>query len=150
MAREISPVCDFIFGSIHTALLMDTVDVELMILMVKGIYTYRKDHTAESTVFSPWSRTIVPFPSLQRKIQAFQDENRQTMAWNIDHALPYFSTPTKPKCKHTSGKTRTRWSNQRHRFNAIKTERYNTRDTDSMDLNKIDIIQPAPPRDSAL
>ena len=53
MAREIGLVCDFIFGSICTGLLMDTVDVELMFRIVKGIYTYRKDHTAESTVFSP-------------------------------------------------------------------------------------------------
>ena len=46
MAREISPVCDFIFESIHTSLPMDTIDVELTIRMVKGIYTYRKDHMA--------------------------------------------------------------------------------------------------------
>ena len=42
------PICNFIFGSIQTGLLTDTVDVELTIRMVKGIYTYRKDHTAES------------------------------------------------------------------------------------------------------
>ena len=60
MAREISPVCNFIFGSIWTGLPMDTVDVELTVRMVKGIYTYRKDHTA--MVFSPWSRTVIPFP----------------------------------------------------------------------------------------
>ena len=53
MAREISPVCDFSFGSIWTGLLTDTVDVELTIRMVKGIYMYRKDHMAKSTVFSP-------------------------------------------------------------------------------------------------
>ena len=53
MAREISPVCNFIFRSICTGLLTDTVDVEQMIRTVQGIYTYRKDHMAESTVFSP-------------------------------------------------------------------------------------------------
>ena len=46
MAREISSICNFIFGSIQTGLLTDTVDVELMIRMVKGICTYRKDHMA--------------------------------------------------------------------------------------------------------
>ena len=80
MAREISPVCNFIFRSIQTGLPMDTVDVELTVRMVKGIYTYRKDHTAESMVFLPWSRTIIPFLSLRRKIQAYQDENKQTSA----------------------------------------------------------------------
>ena len=51
MARKISPICNFIFGSIWTGLPTDTVDVELTIRMVKGIYTYRKDHMAESMVF---------------------------------------------------------------------------------------------------
>ena len=64
MAKDISPVCDFIFGSIQTGLPTDTVDTELTVRMVKGIYIYRKDHTAESMVFSPWSRTVIPFPSL--------------------------------------------------------------------------------------
>ena len=76
---------------------MDTVDVELMIRMVKGIYMYRKDHTAESMVFSPLSRTVIPFPFLCRKIQAFQDENRQAMAWDNNSAMPYFSSPPKVK-----------------------------------------------------
>ena len=146
MAREISLVYDFIFGSIHTGLLMDTVDVELMIRMVKGIYTYRKDHTAKSMVFSPRSRTIIPIPSLHKKIQAFQDENRQMMAWNNGHATSYFSAPTQPKHKHTSGKTRTRWSNWRHHLNPIKMDRYNTQDCDMTDYNKIDIVQPTPKR----
>ena len=111
MAREISPVCDFIFRSIRTGLLTDTVDEELMVRMVKGIYMYRKDYTAESMVFSPWSRTIIPFPSLQRKIQAYQDENNQTSAWNKKHAVPYPPTQPQAKHRHTSGKTKTRWSN---------------------------------------
>ena len=97
MAREISPVCNFIFGSIWTGLLMDTVDVELTVRMVKGIYTYRKDHTAESMVLSPWSRTAIPFPSLRWKIQAYQDENKQTSAWKKGYAVPYFPTQPQPK-----------------------------------------------------
>ena len=97
MAGEISPICNFIFGSILTGLPTDTVDVELTIKMVKGIYTYRKDHMAESMVFSPWSRTVIPFPSLQRKIQAYQDKNKQTSAGNKGHAAPYFPTQPQPK-----------------------------------------------------
>ena len=62
MVREINPMCDFIFGSIHTCFLTDTVDIELTIRMVKGIYTYHKDHTVESMISSPWSKSV--FPSL--------------------------------------------------------------------------------------
>ena len=47
-------------------------------------------------VFAPWSRTVIPFPSLQRKIQAYQDENKQTSAWNKGHSVPYFPTQPSP------------------------------------------------------
>ena len=65
MAREISPVCDFTFALIRTCLPTDTVDVDLTVRMVKGIYMYRKDHTVESTIFTPWSKKVIPFPSLR-------------------------------------------------------------------------------------
>ena len=144
MAREISPICNFIFRSIWTGLPMGTVDIELTVRMVKGIYTYRKDHMAKSTVFLPWSRTIIPFPSLWRKIQAYQDQNKQTSAWNKGHAMPYFLTQPQPKQRCTLGKTRTRWSNWRHRFNPIKTEHYNMQDQETNDFRKLDIIEPTP------
>ena len=144
MAREINPVCDFIFESIHTGLPMDMVDVEFTIRVVKGIYKYRKDHMAKSTMFSQWSGTITPFPSLQRKIQVYQDRNNQMLAWNKGHAESYFPTQPQPKCRHTSGKTRTRWSNQRNKFNLIKTEHYNMQNKEMTDFRKIDLIQPTP------
>ena len=71
MAREISPICDFIFRSIRTHLTTDTVDVDLTVQTVKGIYTYRKDHTVESMIFTPWSKKVIPFSPLRWKIQAF-------------------------------------------------------------------------------
>ena len=40
MACEISPICNFLFGSIRTNLPTDTVDVEQTVQMVKGNYTY--------------------------------------------------------------------------------------------------------------
>ena len=52
MAREISQVGDFIFGPIRTNLPMDMVDVDLTIRRFKAIYTYQKDHTTESTIFT--------------------------------------------------------------------------------------------------
>ena len=122
------------------------IGVELTIRMVKGIYTYHKDHTVESTVFSPWSKSVIPFLSLRWKIQAFQDGNaKQTTTWN-SAMTPQFSAPPKPHWstrKHTPGKTRTRWSNHNHCFNPIRTNRYNTLDTKPNDMNKLDIVQPS-------
>ena len=78
MAREINPVCDFISDLIHMYLLTDMVDVELTIRTVKGIYTYHKDHTAESMILSLWSKSVIPFRFLRCKIQAYKDDNKHT------------------------------------------------------------------------
>ena len=62
--------------------------------------------------------------------------------------MPQFSTPSKPKCnprKWAPGKTRTRWSNQKHWFNPI-TDRYNTCNIKPNNMNKIDVIDPSPKR----
>ena len=143
MAREIRPICNFIFGSIRTSLLKDTVDVDLTIQTVKGIYTYRKDHTVESMLFTPWSKKVIPFPFLRQKIQAFQDNKRQEMAmpWNDGNTIQ-FSAPLKMlrnQRKRTTGKIRARWSG-RNRFSPIKMRRPNTQETKMSDLDKVDKI----------
>ena len=132
MVREISLICNFIFGSIRTCLLTDMVDIDLTIRTVKGTYTYRKDHTTESMIFTPWSKKVIPYPCLRWKIQAFQDDKGQemTIPWNDGNTFQ-FSTPSKmPRNlrKQTTGKIRTRWSG-RNSFNPIKMRRPNTPDT---------------------
>ena len=107
MAREINQVCDFFFGFMHTNLLINTVHVELTLRMVQGIYIYHKDHTTETTIFTPWSKSVTPFPSLRRKTRAFKEESKgqMTLTW-----MPSNSTPTKPSkipTKHAPGKVRT-------------------------------------------
>ena len=121
MAREFSFVCNFIFGLIHKCLQTDTVDIELTIRTVKGIYTYCKDHTVESMIFSLWSKSVISFPSLRQKIQVFKDISRgqATVMWN-NGMTPQFSALQKPyqsprKCAPVH--TRTRWSNHNHWFN---------------------------------
>ena len=89
MAREISPICDFIFESIRTSLMMDMVGLDLTIWTVKGIYSYKKDHMTESTIFTLWSKKVIPFSPLRWKIQAFQDEKRHetSLSWNDGSAF---------------------------------------------------------------
>ena len=72
MTSEISPICDFIFKSIGTSLPIDTVEVDLTIWTVKEIYTYKKDHTAESMIFTLWSKKVIPFPLLKGKYKLFR------------------------------------------------------------------------------
>ena len=70
------------------------------------------------------------------------------MAWDKG-ITPQFSTPQKRKKnsrKYASGKIRNRWYRCNHWFNLIKTNSYNTLGVNPMDMNKIDIVQPAPKR----
>ena len=95
MAREISPVCNFIFGLIRTCLPTDMVDVDLNIQTVKGIYLYRKDHTMQSMIFTPWGKKVIPFSSLRWKIQVFQDDKRQKtmISWNDGNTFQFSTLP---------------------------------------------------------
>ena len=144
MARKINPVCNFFFGFMHTNLPTDTVDVELTLRMVQGIYIYCKDHTADTTIFTPWSKSLIPFPSLRKKIKAFNEDSKgqMTLTW-----MSSDSTPTKPpkiprKC--TPGKVRTWRSNCKHCFNLIKTNWVDTLGTNLISTGNVSIIKPIP------
>ena len=141
MAREINLVCNFFFGFMCTNL---PIDMELTIRMVQGIYIYHKDHTAESAIFTLWSKSVTPFTYLRKKIKVFKEDSmgHMTPTW-----MPLVNTPTKPPRnprKHAPGKVRTRWSKCNHHFNLIKTNWVNTLGTDPMDANKINIIKCTP------
>ena len=126
---------------------MGMVDVDLTIWTVKGMYTYRKDHTAESMIFTPWSKKVIPFPSLRQKMQAFLDNKRQetTVPWSDGSAFQFPAPPKMPRNprKRATGKIRTRWLG-RNRFNPIKTRRLNTPDMKVSELDKIDTDIKAP------
>ena len=61
------------------------------------MYMYRKDHPAEFTIFTQWSKKVIPFPSLRWKIQAFKDDKKQNtmIPWNdgntVQFSVPLFS-----------------------------------------------------------
>ena len=102
---KISPICDFLFGSIRTNLPTDTVHVELTVWRVKGSYTYRKDYTMESMIFTPWSKKVTPFPCLRHKVQTYQDNqgSEKVLQWGNTFqfsACPVTQTnPRKRVCK---------------------------------------------------
>ena len=144
MARKISPTCDFIFRLIRTCLPTDMVDVHLTVRTVKG--TYRKDHTRESTIFTLWSKKVIPFTSLRQKIQAFQDDKGQnmTMPWNNSNMVQFSAPPKMLRNlrKWSTSKIRTRWAEIAS--NPIKTRRPNTPDTKASELDRVDIKAPIP------
>ena len=144
MAREINLVCDFFFSFMCTNLPMHMVDMELTIRTVQGIYIHHKDHTAESTIFTPWSKSVTPFLSLRKKIKAFKEESREqlTLTW-----MPSVSTPTKPPRnprRHTQARPEHDSPIVTIILNLIKMNWVNTLGTDLTDANKINIIRPIP------
>ena len=52
MAREISPICAFIFGSIRTCLPTDTVGIGLTVRTVKGIYVQKGPYCRVHNLYS--------------------------------------------------------------------------------------------------
>ena len=97
MACNLKPTCDFIFGFLRSTLSVDTLDIQLMIRTVQGIHTFRKDHTTESATCSPWNKLIKPFPSLQKKVDAFKEEKK-------DGNIPFHPNPIKFTKKDTPTK----------------------------------------------
>ena len=71
---------------------MDKVDIELTVWLVKGIYTYRKDHTMESMIFTPWSKKVTHFP-LRHKIQAYQDIQGNVKVLQWDNTFQFAAPP---------------------------------------------------------
>ena len=89
-------------------------------------------------------KKVITYPSLRWKIQAFKDDKIQNMVipWNSGNPVQFSvpsKTPRNPK-RHTTGKIRTRWSERNHRFNPIKTSRFNIMDTKVSDLKKIEAL----------
>ena len=76
MACDLNPACNFIFGFLWCTLPLDTIDVEFIIRTIKGIHMLWKDQTTETATCSHWSRQIKPFPSLQKKMEVYEDERK--------------------------------------------------------------------------
>ena len=74
MACDLKPACAFFFGYLRCSIPVDTIDVELTVRTVKGIHTFRKDHTSEQATCRPLSRQMTPLLSLRKKIEEFEEE----------------------------------------------------------------------------
>ena len=115
--------------------------------MVKGISIYWKDHTAESMIFTPWSKKMIPFASLRRQIQACQDDKQSdtVLPWNYGNTFQFSAPPmtkNNPR-KRAPGKVRARWVNK-SRYNPMKAKRPNTQEMMMTNLDAIDIDKKVP------
>ena len=92
MACDLIPQCNLLHRLFHCDLLEDTIDVKITVWTLKDIHTFRKDQSSWSSVCSPWGSCIKPFPSLQRKMEAYMKER-----WAIANPFNcYWSFPNRP------------------------------------------------------
>ena len=90
MACNLQPSCSILYGVPSCQLPEDIIDVEFTVRTMKGISTYRRDHTTQASSCSLWSAWVKPFPSLIRKIENYLEERR-----NIENFFhPSVYTPT--------------------------------------------------------
>ena len=95
MASEMKHACDFVFGFLQYTLPMDTIGVELMVRMVKGIHMFRQDHMTEAATYRPWIRWMKPFPSLQKKIKAYKEKRNENSPFLPNPSSSQKSIPNK-------------------------------------------------------
>ena len=49
----------------------ETIDIEVKVKTMKGIHTFRRDHTTQIISCKPWSPRLHPYPSLVQKMQTY-------------------------------------------------------------------------------
>ena len=79
VACNLAPQCNFLYRFFQCKLLKDTIYIEIMVRKLKGIHTFRKDHSSQSSVCSLWGSHVKPLPSLCRKKEDYIKE-RQNIA----------------------------------------------------------------------
>ena len=71
MASIFMPECNFMHGYFRCLLPIETVDVEVKVKMMRGIHTFRRDHTIQVISCKPWRPTPCAHPSILRKMQTY-------------------------------------------------------------------------------
>ena len=71
MACILKPKCNFLYGYFRCLLPIETMELEVKVKMMRGIHTFRRDHTIHIISCSPWSTRLHPYPSLIRKMKTY-------------------------------------------------------------------------------
>ena len=89
MACDLKLMCNFQYCYFHCALPEDTTNVDVTVRTLSGIRNFPKDCSPQSTTFSPWGTQVKPFPSLQKKINAYMEEKRKLVKAFTPAKRPY-------------------------------------------------------------
>ena len=117
--------CNFLYCFFQCNLPEDTIDVEITVWTLKGIHTFRKDCSSQSSVWNPWGLQVKPLPLLLKKMEAYMEER-----WNIMNPFssaqryPNRSNPS-PFSKKTTPTKRSKTQTRRSQKKFCKSRRMN-------------------------
>ena len=86
MACILIPQCNFVHRYFRCLLPEETIDMKVKVKTMKGIHTFRRDHTIQIIYCKLWSPRLCPYPSLVRRIQTYLELKGQ------DASQPHPST----------------------------------------------------------
>ena len=67
MACNLTPQCNFLYKHFQCDFPEDTTDVEITRQTLKGIQNFRKDHTTQKFMCSPWEMQVKPLPIITKE-----------------------------------------------------------------------------------
>ena len=71
MACILKPECNFLHWYFRCLLPLETVDVEVKVKTMRGIYMFRRGNTTQVILCNLWSTRLHPYPSLIRKMKTY-------------------------------------------------------------------------------
>ena len=71
MACILKPECNFLHGYFRCLLPIETMDMEVKVKTMRGIHTFRRDHTTQVISCNPWSPRLNPYPPIIRKMKIY-------------------------------------------------------------------------------
>ena len=98
MASQISPTCDFVFGFLQCNLPEDTIDIDLKVCTIRGIYIYKEDCNTCTNKFRSWEIHVTLLKPLKEKMAKFmrQKEAATTTAAAAAAPTPSYSYTQQP------------------------------------------------------
>ena len=77
MACIFMPQCNFVQIYFRCLLPEETIDMEVKVKTMKGIHTFRRDHTTQIISCKLWSPRLCPYKSLVRRMQTYLELKSQ-------------------------------------------------------------------------
>ena len=95
MACILMPQCNFAYKYFRCALPEETIDIEVRVKTMKGIHTFRRDHTTQVIFCKPWSPILHPYTSLVWKMQTYlelEGQNSSLPHESLSSCQTHFAT----------------------------------------------------------